>query len=105
MTRSTVRRRLAASALVALTAGVSGCGGSSAPSGQRLFAGSWSTCHSLSGNERPSRQGGDLRGLRISHAAMLRFVREMPVRHHLAGVQGNAVAKYVRAIEHATRKG
>ena len=108
MTRSTVWRRLAAGATVALTVGLSGCGGSSQqppPTGQRLFAADCSACHSLSGSERPSRQGGDLRGLRISHAAMLQFVREMPVRHHLTDVQENAVAKYVLAIERAGRPG
>ena len=107
MTHSTVRRRLAVSATVALTVGCIGCGGSSqqpAPSGQRLFAADCGACHSLSGDERPSRQGGDLRGLRISHVAMLQFVREMPVRHHLSAVQENGVAKYVLAIERAARQ-
>jgi mono/diheme cytochrome c family protein len=108
MTRSTVRRRLAASAAVAVTVGLIGCGGSSQqppPSGQRLFAADCGACHSVSGIERPGRQGGDLRGLRIAHAAMLQFVREMPVRYRLTAVQTNAVAKYVLAIERAARKG
>jgi hypothetical protein len=59
----------------------------------------------VAGSESPSRQGGDLRDLRISHAAMLQFVQEMPVRHHLTAAQQNAVANYVLAIERAARKG
>jgi mono/diheme cytochrome c family protein len=108
MTSSTVGRRLAAGATIALALSASGCGGSShaqPASGQELFAAECSACHSLSGSEQPRLQGGDLRGLRVSHAAMLQFVREMPVRHHLTAAENEAVTKYVLAIERAARGG
>ncbi len=56
-------------------------------------------CHSLTGRQSPRLQGGDLLALHMSRAAMLEFVREMPVRHPLASAQQRTVADYVQAVE------
>jgi mono/diheme cytochrome c family protein len=86
---------------LALAAGIGGCGsnGPSRSTGQALFAQDCSVCHSLSGEQSPSRQGGDLLALHIGREEMLQFVREMPVRHRLGRIQLRTLADYVLAAE------
>lgn len=94
-------------ALVAVASALAGCGGSSpaAPrsAGQTLFAQDCSACHSLTGRESPRRQGGDLRGVRLSPAVMLQFARQMPIRHRLSSAELKVVADYVVAVERRGR--
>jgi mono/diheme cytochrome c family protein len=81
---------------------LAGCGsgtGAARLDGQVLFAKDCAVCHSLTGHPSPRQQGGDLLGLQMSRAAMLEFVREMPVRHPLSSAELEAVADYVRALE------
>jgi len=56
-------------------------------------------CHSLTGQQSPRRQGGDLLALHMTRTEMLEFVREMPVPNSLSSAQTQAVADYVRAVE------
>lgn len=91
---------------VVIAAAVGGCGSSGdvrhavgRSAGRALFASACSACHSLSGHESPRRQGGDLLRLRVSRAAMLEFVAEMPVRHRLTPRQVSTVSDYVLAVE------
>jgi len=95
--------------LAALVAGVTalaGCGGSGSaggPSGKGLFARDCSACHSLTGLESPRRQGGDLLHADFSHAVMIQFAREMPVRKPLSRAELQRVADYVISIERGAR--
>ena len=94
-------------AAVTLAAGLGACGsnGSQRSAGQALFAQDCSVCHSLSGEQSPSRQGGDLLALHVRREAMLQFVAEMPVRHRLGRVQLRTVTDYVLAAELRARHG
>jgi mono/diheme cytochrome c family protein len=90
--------------LVALVvaAAVGGCGTAGVAQhsgGQALFAQDCGVCHSLSGQQVPPRDGGDLLALRVGREAMLQFVREMPVSPRLRPAQLRAVADYVLAVE------
>jgi mono/diheme cytochrome c family protein len=94
-------------AAVTLAAGLGACGSNGSPrsAGQALFAQDCSVCHTLSGQQSPSRQGGDLLALHVGREAMLQFVREMPVRHRLRRVQLRIVADYVLTAELRARHG
>ena len=77
-----------------------GCGSAKPQqSGSRLFATSCGQCHSLTGVDSPTHQGGDLLRLRLSRAQLLQFTREMPVRHPLTPAELSAVTSYVLAAE------
>jgi mono/diheme cytochrome c family protein len=82
-----------------LLAGCGGGGSAASRSGRQLFATDCSHCHSLTGHDSPSRQGGDLLNARFSRAVMLEFAREMPVRHPLTEAELRAVSDYVVAVE------
>jgi mono/diheme cytochrome c family protein len=84
---------------IAALAGCGSSGGSQRANGASLFAEDCAMCHSLTGRQLPRRQGGDLLALHATRAAMLEFVREMPVPHQMTKAQQQAVADYVRAIE------
>ena len=92
------RTALAALAITALAGSGSG-GGSQDPSGAALFAEDCGTCHSLTGQQSPRRQGGDLLALHMTRAEMLEFVGEVPVAHRLSSAQLQTVGDYVRAVE------
>jgi mono/diheme cytochrome c family protein len=88
--------------LLAIALVASGCGstrGSPRADAPALFAEDCGMCHSLTGRQSPPRQGGDLLALHTTRAAMLEFVREMPVTHRLSSSQVEAVADYVRSVE------
>lgn len=89
--------------MLAVTLLAAACGAASspqAPSGERLFASSCGGCHTLTGADSPSHQGGDLLHLHVTHPQLLQFAREMPVRHRLTAAQLEAVTAYVLAAEH-----
>jgi mono/diheme cytochrome c family protein len=90
---------LAALVIAAIPAGCGSGAGASREDGRALFVQDCAICHSLNGQSTPRQQGGDLLGLHISRAAMLEFVREMPVRRRLSSAELQAVADYVRAVE------
>lgn len=102
-----------ATRLAALTLAVTaaGCGSASAPTpssrataaGRTLFTGSCGGCHSLSGHNAPSRQGGDLLGVRLRRPIALQFAREMPVRHRLTEAQLGTIVDYIAAIQRGSR--
>lgn len=64
-----------------------------------MFATSCSSCHTLTGVDSPSHQGGDLLHVRISRVQLLQFTREMPVRHRLSTAELSAVTDYVLAMQ------
>lgn len=70
------------------------------PDGQSLFERDCSTCHTLSGVNSPSHQGGDLLGAHLSRSVLVQFVREMPVRDPLTQPQLAAVTSYILAVAH-----
>jgi mono/diheme cytochrome c family protein len=86
-------------AAAALAGGCGATGPSSPPSGKRLFAGSCGGCHTLTGVNAPSHQGGDLLHVRLSRPQLVQFTQEMPVRHPLTEAQVDAVTAYVLAAE------
>lgn len=93
-------------ALVVLT-GLVSCVSTTArrgPGGRALFVEACGACHTISGRPDPTRQGGDLRDLHVSHDAMLQFIREMPVRHPLRAKQLQAIAHYVLSVEDRSRE-
>ena len=96
MCRAAVLTALAAATVVA---GCGSAGGTQRPVGQTLFEQDCGVCHSLTGQESPRRQGGDLLAVHVSRGVMLQFVAEMPVPHHLSSAQLRAVADYVLAVE------
>jgi mono/diheme cytochrome c family protein len=95
-------RRAAVLIALAVAGALSGCGSDGAAhrsEGQALFSQDCGICHSLTGRQSPRRQGGDLLALRVSRAAMLQFVGEMPVPHPLSSAQLRSVTDYVLAVE------
>ncbi|HEY3776317.1 MAG TPA: cytochrome c [Solirubrobacteraceae bacterium] len=88
-------RRLAG---VALSVLLGGCGAAS-PSGRRLFGRDCGACHTLSGIDSPSHQGGDLLGVKLSRTVLLQFMHEMPVRPPPSSSQLRAVADYILSVQ------
>jgi mono/diheme cytochrome c family protein len=91
---------------VALAFAIAACGGAEAspPSqGKRLFSEDCAVCHTLTGVNSPSHQGGDLLRAQMSRSDLLQFTREMPVRHALSQAQLATVADYVLAVQRRGR--
>jgi mono/diheme cytochrome c family protein len=64
-----------------------------------VFASACGSCHTLTGVDSPSHQGGDLLHVRLTRAQMLQFTREMPVRHPLTPAELSAVTSYVLSAQ------
>ncbi len=95
-------RRRTSLVTVGLAFAVAACGGtaaSPASHGKRLFSQDCGACHTLTGVNSPSHQGGDLLRAHMSRSDLLEFTREMPVRHALSPAQLATVADYVLAIQ------
>lgn len=93
-------------AAMAVAVAAAGCGSGASDSrsdGATLFSRDCEMCHSLTGRPSPRQQGGDLLGLHMSRAAMLQFVREMPVPHRMSSAELATVADYVRSVEGRSR--
>jgi mono/diheme cytochrome c family protein len=82
---------LVATASAALLAG---CGGASR-GGRALFARECGACHTISGGDSPSHQGGDLLRVKLPRRVLLQFMREMPVHPRPDSAQLRAVSDYV----------
>lgn len=92
--------------LLALAPAAAGCGSATRrrePPGARLFAANCSSCHSLTGHNYPSKQGGDLLHLRIPQATLAQFTAEMPVPHRLSAAQVRLIDDYLIAVTGAGR--
>lgn len=81
-----------------------GCGSGSSiksqpPSGRALFASSCGGCHTLTGVDSPTHQGGDLLHVALTRAQLRQFTREMPVRRPLSAAELDAVTSYVLAVQ------
>ncbi|MEO8969548.1 MAG: hypothetical protein ABI427_18700 [Solirubrobacteraceae bacterium] len=104
-------RRAFALAAPALAVIAAGCGSASAPTpssgataaARTLFAGSCGGCHSLTGHDTPSHQGGDLLGVRVRRPIALQFAREMPVRRRLTEAQLGTIVDYIAAVQRGSR--
>lgn len=95
-------RRLLLGSLLALAVALPACGGAQrapAPAGRTLFASACGSCHTLSGHDDSRHQGGDLRTFHATHAQLLQFAAEMPVRRPLDQRQLEAIVQYVMKIE------
>jgi len=95
-------RRCSPFVAVALAIAAAGCGGTSpaTPShGKTLFVQACGACHTLSGIDSPTHQGGDLLGFHMSRATLLQFAREMPLRHRLTSAEFATVADYILAVQ------
>lgn len=86
---------------LALALVLAGCGTATpaGSSGRSLFTQACGFCHSLTGHESPSKQGGDLLGVRLRRPVALQFAREMPVRHPLSPVQLAAIVDYIALVQ------
>lgn len=95
------------SALAVTTAAalVAGCGGSGSTgsSGREVFARACSVCHTLSGADSPSHQGGDLLAVHLSRAVWVQFARQMPAHPRLTKTQLQAVTDYILAVQRRAR--
>ncbi len=102
---------LAALAALAFAIVAAGCGSASAPrptpgataAARTLFTGSCGGCHSLTGHDTPTHQGGDLLGVRLRRPVALQFAREMPVRHRLTEAQLGSIVDYIAAVQRGNR--
>jgi mono/diheme cytochrome c family protein len=96
-------RRASLFAALALALGMvaAGCGTATRPGppGRSLFTQACGFCHSLTGHESPSKQGGDLLGLHLRRPVALQFAREMPVRHPLSHAQLAAIVDYIALVQ------
>ncbi|MGH8920559.1 MAG: c-type cytochrome [Actinomycetes bacterium] len=95
------RATLFAGLALALGVAAAGCGSvtPARQSGRSLFAQACGFCHSLTGYDSPSKQGGDLLGLRLRRPVALQFAREMPVRHPLSHAQLAAIVDYIALVQ------
>jgi mono/diheme cytochrome c family protein len=75
-----------------------GCGGTTR-SGRALFARECGACHTISGSDSPSHQGGDLRRVRLARPVLLQFMREMPVHPPPDSAQLRRIAGYILAVQ------
>ena len=105
--RSLAALALAAVLTAVVAAALAGCGsaGKQQVAGRSLFTKDCGFCHSLTGRQSPTRQGGDLLHLHIGRTALLEFTREMPVRHRMTAREVSEVADYVLAVEAGRRSG
>jgi mono/diheme cytochrome c family protein len=94
-----MRRMLAAAASAALLAG---CGGTR-QSGRALFMRECGACHTISGADSPSHQGGDLLRVHLPRSVLLQFMREMPVHPRPDAAQLHEVARYILAVQRGPR--
>ena len=97
-------------AALVLAAAGAGCGSSHPPhastdasAGRALFARSCGGCHSLTGHDTASHQGGDLLGVRLPRAVALQYASEMPVRHRLSAAQLSTIVDYIAAVQRGNR--
>lgn len=104
-------RRATAMAALTLAFAAAGCGSASTPpmsssataAARTLFSGSCGGCHTLTGHDTSSHQGGDLLGVRLRRPVALQFAREMPVRHRLTEVQLGTIVDYIAAVQRGNR--
>jgi mono/diheme cytochrome c family protein len=94
---------LAAAAIAALGAGCGDSHTAAATGGRELFGRACGACHTLSGVDSASHQGGDLLRVHLSRLVLLEFMREMPVHPPLTERQNEAVADYILAVQRASR--
>src|ERR1700712_5184588 len=100
-----------AMAALALAITAAGCGSASAPppsagvtaAARTLFSDSCGGCHTLTGHNLASHQGGDLLGVRLRRSVALQFAREMPVPHRLTPAQLSTIVDYIAAIQRGNR--
>jgi mono/diheme cytochrome c family protein len=103
-------RRLGVLVVLALAAfGLPGCGSGGAARGSggaarrsegaAVFNRECTSCHTLSQDAPPSKQGGSLLDYRISRRQLVQFTREMPVRHPLTPRQLSDVVDYLEGVE------
>ncbi len=94
-------RRATLCATLAFGLAAAGCGPATpaGSSGRSLFVRACGFCHSLTGLESPSKQGGDLLGVRLRRTVALQFAREMPVRHPLSHTQLAAIVDYIALVQ------
>ena len=103
-----MRHATALAALVLAAAGA-GCGSNArhastdASAGRALFATSCGGCHSLTGHDTASHQGGDLLGVRLRRPVALQFAREMPARRRLTAAQLSTIVDYIAVVQRGNR--
>ena len=74
--------------------------GAGSAAGRALFTEACGQCHSVTGHNKPSQQGGDLLHFKSTRAELVQLTKEMPVIHHrLTDAQVQAVVDYLRALE------
>lgn len=68
-----------------------------------LFRQSCGACHTISGVNTPSRQGGDLLAVHLRRSVLMQFAREMPVRRRLGPGELGAITDYILAVQRRAR--
>jgi mono/diheme cytochrome c family protein len=71
--------------------------------GRVLFGQACGTCHTISGVNTPSHQGGDLLAVHLSRPVLVQFAREMPLRRRLGHGELLAIVDYILAVQHDGR--
>lgn len=98
------RRALAAVTAFGLATTACGAGQQSAfTAGGALFRQACGACHTISGVNTPSHQGGDLLSAHLRRPVLLQFAREMPLRRRLGPRELDAVVDYILRVQHRAR--
>jgi mono/diheme cytochrome c family protein len=71
--------------------------------GRALFHQACGVCHTISGVNTPSRQGGDLLAVHLRRPVLLQFAREMPLRRRLGTDELNTIADYILTVQRHAR--
>jgi mono/diheme cytochrome c family protein len=99
-------RRRGVILVVVLGLATAACGGgqrSGSAGGGVLFDQACGHCHTLSGANVPSHQGGDLLTVHLKRSLLMQFAREMPVRQPLTRGELAAIVDYVLAAQRRAR--
>jgi hypothetical protein len=92
--------------VVVLGLATAACGGdqrSASAGGGVLFDQACGHCHTLSGVNTPSHQGGDLLTVHLRRSLLVQFAREMPVRQPLTRGELTAIVDYILAAQRRAR--
>ena len=95
-------RRHGLVAIVVIGLAPAACGAahrSASTDGRVLFRQDCGACHTISGVNTPSHQGGDLLAVHLRRSLLVQFAREMPARRRLGARELGAIADYILAVQ------
>ncbi len=99
-------RRAGVIMAVVLGLATAACGAgqrSGSPGGGALFDQACGSCHTISGVNTPSHQGGDLLTVHLRRSLLVQFAREMPLRRPLTRRELVTIVDYILAAQRRAR--